>query len=105
MSRLIGGQLETESFTDLQAFSPTVDGTTFICQERANAKYILQPSGYTALPGDVTFANGRVGALQIDGKYAPIEQFGSLQEALNRGVHYRYLVIFLRLTLMLRMAH
>jgi hypothetical protein len=51
----------------MQAASPTVTGTTCICQERANARYILQPSGYVALPGDVTFANGRVGALQVDG--------------------------------------
>lgn len=59
------GTLQMDTFANLQTFSPTVDGTTFICQERANAKYILQSSGYVAKAGDVTFANGRVGALQV----------------------------------------
>ncbi len=55
--------IDVDTFANLAASSPVQDGQRFICQERANANYILQPSGYTALAGDVTFANGRVGAL------------------------------------------
>ena len=58
--------IDVDTFANLAASSPVQDGQRFICQERANANYILQPSGYTALAGDVTFANGRVGELQID---------------------------------------
>lgn len=69
--------LEYASFSSMESESPTTDGIAFICQERANARYILQPSGYVALPGDVTFANGRVGKLQIDGYVKP-EWFGAV---------------------------
>lgn len=75
------GTLQMDTFANLQTFSPTVDGTTFICQERANARYILQASGYVALPGDVTFANGRVGALQVDGGILNVLQFGGVEGA------------------------
>jgi hypothetical protein len=54
-----------DTFANLQALSPTITGTPFTCQERANAKYILQAAGYTALAGDATFANSRVAALQV----------------------------------------
>lgn len=73
------GTLQMDTFANLQTFSPTVDGTTFICQERANARYILQTSGYVALPGDVTFANGRVGALQVDGPLN-VKQMGAVAD-------------------------
>ncbi len=66
------------SFEDLENSIQTSAGQKFVCRERANAEYILQPTGYTALPGDVTFANGRVGALQIDG-WMNIECFGATQ--------------------------
>jgi hypothetical protein len=52
-----------DTFANLIALAPTTDGITFVCQERANAEYILQPAGYTALAGDATFANSRVGKL------------------------------------------
>lgn len=53
-----------ETFSELENTKQSRAGTRFICRERSNANYILQPSGYVALAGDVTFANGRVGALQ-----------------------------------------
>jgi hypothetical protein len=52
-----------DTFANLILLNPTITGTPFTCQERANAEYILQPSGYTALAGDATFANGRVAKL------------------------------------------
>lgn len=55
------------AFSDLEDARPTQTGQSFICQERSNAEYILQASGYTALAGDVTFSNGRVAALQNTG--------------------------------------
>ena len=64
------------TFSELERSKQTKVGEEFICQERANARYILQTSGYVALPGDVTFANGRVGALQIDGDINVL-QFGA----------------------------
>lgn len=67
--------LEVDTFANLELLRPVKTGQSFICQERANARYILQTSGYVALPGDVTFANGRVGALQIDG-WANVRWFG-----------------------------
>ena len=68
-----------DTFTNLIALSPTTDGSTFVCQERASAEYILQPTGYTALAGDATFANGRVAALQATaGGNVFVEWFGAL---------------------------
>ena len=55
---------EIDTFADLSAIRP-LEGQTFVCTERSGAKYIVQPSGYAALAGDVTFANGRVGELQM----------------------------------------
>jgi lysophospholipase L1-like esterase len=57
-----------DTFANLIALTPTITGTPFTCQERSNASYILQASGYVALSGDATFANGRVAARQ----YLPI---------------------------------
>ena len=77
-----------DTFTNLIALSPTTDGSTFICQERASAEYILKPSGYSALAGDATFANGRVAALQVNNK-SKITNFGLTEQgfidALSRG--------------------
>ena len=57
--------IRKDTFANLILLSPTTNARTFVCQERANAEYILQASGYVALAGDATFANGRVAALQI----------------------------------------
>jgi hypothetical protein len=66
-----------QTFAELQALTETVDYKQFSVVERASATYILQPVGYAALAGDATFANGRVAALQLQGKiYA--EYFGVL---------------------------
>jgi hypothetical protein len=58
----------------LSIFSGSVlDGTVFetlgyrTAGDGGGAKFTLQPSGYVALAGDVTLANGRVAQLQIDG--------------------------------------
>lgn len=97
-----GEKTEIETFDDLQTLQPE-DGDfpkKFICVERANAEYLLQPSGYVALAGDVTFANGRVAALQIDG-YASVLNFGVydgvdvsplIAVAANSGRAARYLL-------------
>lgn len=56
--------IEFSSTADMESATPTVDGTVAYNQERANAKYILAFDGYTAQPGDITAANGRVWELQ-----------------------------------------
>ena len=64
-----------QTFAGLEALTATIDYSSFICQERANSNYILQPSGYVALSGDATLANGRVAKLQVS--FIPnIIQFG-----------------------------
>lgn len=61
-------QVQKQTFAELEALSPTsTDPVRYICIDRANANYILQDSGYTALAGDLIFSNGRVAELQIDG--------------------------------------
>jgi hypothetical protein len=55
-------------------------GQRLTCVERGNAEYTVQPSGYVALAGDVTFANGLIGALQING-LCDLYWFGALQNA------------------------
>tara|TARA_R100000544_G_scaffold16105_1_gene7634 strand:- start:6198 stop:8075 length:1878 start_codon:yes stop_codon:yes gene_type:complete len=72
------------TFSELEASTQNKTGDTFVCTERAGAKYIVQAGGYIALAGDVTFANGRVGALQINGR-APVENFASITEAFARN--------------------
>lgn len=83
------GTIEAVSFSELEALEPENDGLAFICQERANARYILQTLGYVAQEGDVTFANGRVGELQIDG-VAKGGWFESFSDAVDRGVNLDY---------------
>lgn len=78
------GQIEVATFAELEALSPEAEGLVFICQERGNAKYILQGISYSALPGDITFANGRVAELQVEGK-ALSGWFESLSDAVNRA--------------------
>lgn len=73
----IGGRSasEVDTFANLQLYRPTNTGQVFICQERDNARYILEADGYSAQFGDVTFANGRVASLQIDGPIS-VRSFG-----------------------------
>ena len=72
------------TFSDLIASTQTKTESTFVCTERANAKYVLQATGYVALIGDATFANGRVAKLQFENK-ALVTFFASLQEACSSG--------------------
>tara|TARA_R110000744_G_scaffold113011_1_gene211820 strand:+ start:382 stop:2382 length:2001 start_codon:yes stop_codon:yes gene_type:complete len=69
-----------DTFANLIALSPTTDGSTFVCQERASAEYILKPSGYSALAGDATFANGRVAQLQERDR---VEYFSDIYSAVS----------------------
>jgi hypothetical protein len=65
-----------QTFVQLQqAF--VAEGQRFTCVERASAEYTVQASGYVVLAGDVTFANGLVGALQIIGA-GNAKQFGAI---------------------------
>jgi len=100
----IKGTIQYEGVANMQAASPTVTGTTCICQERANARYILAASGYTALPGDITAANGRVWVLQKLGGVWNARHFGAkgddsnddasaLNDALSRLSQYESLHI------------
>lgn len=59
--------VQSYTLAELQAMSPTLTGRRVICSDRADAPLELAPSGYTAQPGDITAANGRVWALQVDG--------------------------------------
>jgi hypothetical protein len=75
----------------LSSFSGNVlDGTVFetlgysTAGDGGGAKFTLQPSGYVALAGDVTLANGRVVQLQIDG-IALSGWFATLQDAVSRA--------------------
>jgi hypothetical protein len=76
--------VDVDTFANLAASNPIQTGQRFICRERANAEYILQASGYVALTGDVTFANGRIGALQLDVGNAYVEWFSSPQDGVDR---------------------
>ena len=49
----------------LQTSRPTKTGQRAENRERANAQYELAASGYTAQPGDIVAANGRVWELQV----------------------------------------
>jgi hypothetical protein len=71
-----------DTFANLILLSPTTDGSTFVCQERASAEYILQAAGYTALAGDATFANGRVAKLVVKDSVSP-EMFGATGSSAN----------------------
>ena len=58
---------DVETAAELEASNPIITGRRAICRERADANYILAAEGYTALPGDIVSANGRVWALVING--------------------------------------
>ncbi|MAY72085.1 MAG: hypothetical protein CME82_11600 [Halomonas sp.] len=55
---------DVETAAELEASSPIITGRRAICRERADANYILAPSGYAAKSGDIVAANGRVWELQ-----------------------------------------
>lgn len=56
----------------MQNSRPTQTGQRAENRERANAQYTLAPSGYTAKPGDITAANGRVWRLIVTGYVNPL---------------------------------
>jgi hypothetical protein len=68
------------TFANLQASSFTQDSQKFTVAERASAAYTLQPSGYVALAGDATLANGRVAQLQKSSAGWHIENFGAKEK-------------------------
>jgi len=68
-----------QTFSSLASLSPSANDV-FVCVERANAEYIVQPSGYVALAGDVTFSNSLVGALQEKSR---VEYFNDIYEAVS----------------------
>lgn len=80
----VNGQIEVATFAALEALEPEEEGLVFICQERENAKYILQDNSYVALAGDVTFSNGRIASLQIGGTVLT-GWFGNIADAVARG--------------------
>lgn len=55
---------DVQTAAELEAASPVITGRRAICRDHADANYILAAPGYTALPGDLTAANGRVWVLQ-----------------------------------------
>jgi hypothetical protein len=52
-----------DTFAQLEASTSGNVGQELICRARADAAYIIQPSGYVALDGDATLASGRVARL------------------------------------------
>lgn len=79
-------QKTVQSYTlaELQAMNPTLTGRRVICSDRSDAPLELAPSGYVALPGDITAANGRVWSLKIDG-VALSGWFNDLPDAISRS--------------------
>lgn len=80
---LVGGKgndiVSYGTTAEIEALRPRKTGTRIENRERANAQYILRENGYTALPGDLTAANGRVWELQIEGK-ANVLWFGAIAD-------------------------
>jgi hypothetical protein len=62
------------TFSTLSSLSP-IANEVYVCTERTGAEYIVQPSGYVALAGDVTFANLLIGALQVESEIK-VSKFG-----------------------------
>lgn len=73
----IGGRTVTSypNTESMQNSRPTQTGQRAENRERANAQYKLAATGYTALPGDIVAANGRIWELKIDG-VANLQWFG-----------------------------
>lgn len=93
----IGGIASFATTAEIEATTPTDTGARIENRERANAQYVLREEGYTALPGDLTAANGRVWELQgVAGPSNPyfyaahfgasstVDSSGVLQSALDR---------------------
>ena len=74
--------VEFATFAQAQASKLSKDGQRIIVVERANANYILQPSGYVALTGDATLSNGRVAALQIEYEM-DVRKFGAAADGVT----------------------
>lgn len=92
----VGGNsvVSYETTESLQSSRPNKTGQRAENRERANAQYVLAASGYTALSGDITAANGRVWALQKNGNKWLAENFSSLSEALSRAATGETVVFF-----------
>lgn len=75
----IGGRTITSyaNTASLENSRPTQTGQRSENRDRDNAQYVLAPSGYTPLPGDVVAANGRVWSLILGGYIYP-EQVGNV---------------------------
>lgn len=71
------GVVSYATTSELQSSRPNKTGQRAENRERANAQYTLAADGYTALPGDVTAANGRVWALQRD-NIVKLSQMGAV---------------------------
>lgn len=54
-----------DSASDLQASTTLSQGSIVVVKDRGNAEYIIQPSTYTALDGDITLVNGQIAELII----------------------------------------
>jgi hypothetical protein len=66
------------TFAALALLSPA-ETEIFVCIERDDTEYIVQAVGYTALAGDVTFANGKVAQLQT-GPDTTVFSFGAIAD-------------------------
>lgn len=62
------GMKSYSTTAEIESLLPAATGERIENRERANAQYTLAAENYTALPGDIMAANGRVWALQINGE-------------------------------------
>jgi hypothetical protein len=69
-----------DTFAQLEASTSGNVGQELICRARADAAYLIQPSGYSALAGDATLASGLVAALQKSPAGWHIEHFGAVPD-------------------------
>ena len=69
--------VQAYTLNELTSMAPTLTGRRVICSDRADAPLELAPSGYVALPGDITAANGRVWALVLGG-WVDVKWFGAI---------------------------
>lgn len=79
--------------SELQSSRPSKTGQRAENRERANAQYELAASGYTALPGDITAANGRVWGLKTSGTVL-LTKFENLQQAEDRAQTDGFEILF-----------
>ncbi len=71
--------VEFDTFVNASNASPLIN-QRIIVRERANANYIVNSDA--ALAGDITFANGLFGSLQVDGE-ANVLWFGALGDGVT----------------------